>query len=107
MVTILIMKSAGNVFEVDKGGTLTLTVVKATVLFLDPGCGMGRGVLVSNGTFNMYGSKICNNTINVQAEYRANGAAQVDKTLICMVARLSGSQVSAWVEQFLVWTLLI
>ena len=46
------MKSAGNVFEVDKGGTLTLTDCKGSSSISHSDVEWGRGVLVSNGTFN-------------------------------------------------------
>ena len=72
------MKSAGNVFEVDKGGTLTLTDCKGSSSISHSDVEWGRGVLVSNGTFNMYGSKICNN--KCASKYQANGAGvEVDK----------------------------
>lgn len=74
------MKSAGNVFEVDKGGTLTLTDCKGSSSISHSDVEWGRGVLVSNGTFNMYGSKICNN--KCASKYQANGAGvEVDKAL--------------------------
>ena len=55
------MKSAGNVFKVDEGGTLTLTDCKGSSSISHSDVEWGRGVLVSKGTFNMYGGKICNN----------------------------------------------
>lgn len=58
------MKSAGNVFEVDKGGTLTLTDCKGSSSISHSDVEWGRGVLVSNGTFNMYGSEISGNEVS-------------------------------------------
>ena len=63
------MKSAGNVFEVDKGGTLTLTDCKGSSSISHSDVEWGRGVLVSNGTFNMYGGSITGNT----AQYFGGG----------------------------------
>ena len=100
------MKSAGNVFEVDKGGTLTLTDCKGSSSISHSDVEWGRGVLVSNGTFNMYGSKICNNKCS--SKYQANGAGvEVDKgTLICMVARLVETKFQAWWSSFCLDTLI-
>lgn len=58
------MKSAGNVFEVDKGGTLTLTDCKGSSSISHSDVEWGRGVLVSNGTFNMYGGEISGNEVS-------------------------------------------
>ena len=58
------MKSAGNVFEVDKGGTLTLTDCKDNSSISHSDVEWGRGVLVSNGTFNMYGGEISGNEVS-------------------------------------------
>ena len=87
------MKSAGNVFEVDKGGTLTLTDCKGSSSISHSDVEWGRGVLVSNGTFNMYGSKICNN--KCASKYQANGAGvEVDKGTFNMHGgEISGNEV--------------
>ena len=66
------MKSSGNVFEVDKGGTLTLTDCKGSSSISHSDVEWGRGVLVSNGTFNMYGFIIRNNKFSSKNE--AKGA---------------------------------
>jgi len=58
------MKSAGNVFEVDKGGTLTLTDCKGSSSISHSDVEWGRGVLVSNGTFNMHGGEISGNKVS-------------------------------------------
>ena len=58
------MKSAGNVFEVDKGGTLTLTDCKGSSSISHSDVEWGRGVLVSNGTSNMYGGEISGNEVS-------------------------------------------
>ena len=89
------MKSAGNVFEVDKGGTLTLTDCKGSSSISHSDVQWGRGVLVSNGTFNMYGSKICNN--KCASKYQANGAGvEVDKGTFNMHGgEISGNEVSS------------
>ena len=58
------MKSAGNVFEVDEGGTLTLTDCKGNSSISHSDVEWGRGVLVSNGTFNMYGGEISGNKVS-------------------------------------------
>lgn len=58
------MKSAGNVFEVDKGGTLTLTDCKGSSSISHSDVEWGRGVLVSNGTFNMHGGEISGNEVS-------------------------------------------
>ena len=89
------MKSAGNVFEVDKGGTLTLTDCKGSSSISHSDVEWGRGVLVSNGTFNMYGSKICNN--KCASKYQANGAGvEVDKGTFNMHGgEISGNKVSS------------
>ena len=58
------MKSAGNVFEVDKGGTLTLTDCKGSSSISHSDVEWGRGVLVSNGTFNMYGGEFSGNEVS-------------------------------------------
>ena len=89
------MKSAGNVFEVDKGGTLTLTDCKGSSSISHSDVEWGRGVLVSNGTFNMYGSKICNN--KCASKYQANGAGvEVDKGTFNMHGgEISGNEVSS------------
>lgn len=89
------MKSAGNVFEVDKGGTLTLTDCKGSSSISHSDVEWGRGVLVSNGTFNMYGSKICNN--KCASKYQANGAGvEVDKGIFNMHGgEISGNEVSS------------
>ena len=89
------MKSAGNVFEVDKGGTLTLTDCKGSSSITHSDVEWGRGVLVSNGTFNMYGSKICNN--KCASKYQANGAGvEVDKGTFNMHGgEISGNEVSS------------
>ena len=89
------MKSAGNVFEVDKDGTLTLTDCKGSSSISHSDVEWGRGVLVSNGTFNMYGSKICNN--KCASKYQANGAGvEVDKGTFNMHGgEISGNEVSS------------
>ena len=89
------MKSAGSVFEVDKGGTLTLTDCKGSSSISHSDVEWGRGVLVSNGTFNMYGSKICNN--KCASKYQANGAGvEVDKGTFNMHGgEISGNEVSS------------
>ena len=89
------MKSAGNVFEVDKGGTLTLTDCKGSSSISHSDVEWGRGVLVSNGTFNVYGSKICNN--KCASKYQANGAGvEVDKGTFNMHGgEISGNEVSS------------
>lgn len=89
------MKSAGNVFEVDKGGTLTLTDCKGSSSISHSDVEWGRGVLVSNGTFKMYGSKICNN--KCASKYQANGAGvEVDKGTFNMHGgEISGNEVSS------------
>ena len=89
------MKSAGNVFEVDGGGTLTLTDCKGSSSISHSDVEWGRGVLVSNGTFNMYGSKICNN--KCASKYQANGAGvEVDKGTFNMHGgEISGNEVSS------------
>ena len=89
------MKSAGNVFEVDKGGTLTLTDCKGSSSISHSDVEWGRGVLVSNGTFYMYGSKICNN--KCASKYQANGAGvEVDKGTFNMHGgEISGNEVSS------------
>ena len=89
------MKSAGNVFEVDKGGTLTLTDCKGSSSISHSDVEWGRGVLVSNGNFNMYGSKICNN--KCASKYQANGAGvEVDKGTFNMHGgEISGNEVSS------------
>ena len=89
------MKSAGNVFEVDEGGTLTLTDCKGSSSISHSDVEWGRGVLVSNGTFNMYGSKICNN--KCASKYQANGAGvEVDKGTFNMHGgEISGNEVSS------------
>ena len=89
------MKRAGNVFEVDKGGTLTLTDCKGSSSISHSDVEWGRGVLVSNGTFNMYGSKICNN--KCASKYQANGAGvEVDKGTFNMHGgEISGNEVSS------------
>ena len=89
------MKSAGNVFEVDKGGTLTLTDCKGSSSISHSDVEWARGVLVSNGTFNMYGSKICNN--KCASKYQANGAGvEVDKGTFNMHGgEISGNEVSS------------
>ena len=89
------MKSARNVFEVDKGGTLTLTDCKGSSSISHSDVEWGRGVLVSNGTFNMYGSKICNN--KCASKYQANGAGvEVDKGTFNMHGgEISGNEVSS------------
>ena len=72
------MKSAGNVFEVDEGGTLTLTDCKGNSSISHSDVEWGRGVSVSNGTFNMYGGKICNN--KCASKYQMSSAGvEVDK----------------------------
>ena len=52
-------------------------------------------MLVSNGTFNMYGSKICNN--KCASKYQANGAGvEVDKGTFNMHGgEISGNEVSS------------
>ena len=89
------MKSAGNVFKVDEGGTLTLTDCKGSSSISHSDVEWGRGVLVSNGTFNMYGSKICNN--KCASKYQANGAGvEVDKGTFNMHGgEISGNEVSS------------
>ncbi len=58
------MKSAGNVFKVDEGGTLTLTDCKGSSSISHSDVEWGRGVLVSNGTFNMHGGEISGNEVS-------------------------------------------
>lgn len=89
------MKSAGNVFEVDEGGTLTLTDCKGNSSISHSDVEWGRGVLVSNGTFNMYGGKICNN--KCASKYQMSGAGvEVDKGTFNMHGgEISGNKVSS------------
>ena len=89
------MKSAGNVFEVDEGGTLTLTDCKGSSSISHSDVEWGTGVLVSNGTFNMYGGKICNNKCAIK--YRNSGAGvSVDKGTFNMHGgEISGNKVSS------------
>ena len=89
------MKSAGNVFEVDEGGTLTLTDCKGNSSISHSDVDWGTGVLVSNGTFNMYGGKICNNKCAIK--YRNSGAGvSVDKGTFNMHGgEISGNKVSS------------
>lgn len=56
---------------------------------------MRKATLVSNGTFNMYGSKICNN--KCASKYQANGAGvEVDKGTFNMHGgEISGNEVSS------------
>ena len=89
------MKSAGNVFKVDEGGTLTLTDCKGNSSISHLDVDWGTGVLVSNGTFNMYGGKICNNKCAIK--YRNSGAGvSVDKGTFNMHGgEISGNKVSS------------
>ena len=89
------MKSAGNVFEVDEGGTLTLTDCKGNSSISHSDVEWGRGVLVSNGTFNMYGGKICNN--KCASKYQISGAGvEVGKGTFNMHGgEISGNKVSS------------
>ena len=89
------MKSAGNVFEVDEGGTLTLTDCKGNSSISHSDVEWGRGVLVSKGTFNMYGGKICNN--KCASKYQMSGAGvEVDKGTFNMHGgEISGNKVSS------------
>ena len=89
------MKSAGNVFEVDEGGTLTLTDCKGSSSISNSDVELGRGVLVSNGTFNMYGGKICNN--KCASKYQISGAGvEVGKGTFNMHGgEISGNKVSS------------
>ena len=89
------MKSAGNVFEVAGGGTLTLTDCKGSSSISHSDVEWGTGVLVSNGTFNMYGGKICNNKCAIK--YRNSGAGvSVDKGTFNMHGgEISGNKVSS------------
>ena len=89
------MKSAGNVFEVDEGGTLTLTDCKGSSSISHSDVEWGTGVLVSGGTFNMYGGKICNNKCAIR--YRNSGAGvSVDKGTFNMHGgEISGNKVSS------------
>lgn len=89
------MKSAGNVFEVDEGGTLTLTDCKGNSSISNSDVELGRGVLVSNGTFNMYGGKICNN--KCASKYQISGAGvEVGKGTFNMHGgEISGNKVSS------------
>ena len=89
------MKSAGNVFEVDEGGTLTLTDCKGNSSISHSDVDWGTGVLVSDGTFNMYGGKICNNKCAIK--YRNSGAGvSVDKGTFNMHGgEISGNKVSS------------
>ena len=89
------MKSAGNVFEVDEGGTLTLTDCKGNSSISHSDVEWGRGVLVSNGTFNMYGGKICNN--KCASKYQMSSAGvEVDKGTFNMHGgEISGNEVSS------------
>lgn len=89
------MKSAGNVFEVDEGGTLTLTDCKGNSSISHSDVEWGRGVLVSNGTFNMYGGKICNN--KCASKYQMSSAGvEVDKGTFNMHGgEISGNKVSS------------
>ena len=89
------MKSAGNVFKVDEGGTLTLTDCKGSSSISHSDVEWGRGVLVSNGTFNMYGGKICNN--KCASKYQMSGAGvEVDKGTFNMHGgEISGNKVSS------------
>ena len=89
------MKSAGNVFEVDEGGTLTLTDCKGNSSISHSDVEWGRGVLVSNGTFNMYGGKICNNKCASQYQMSSAGV-EVDKGTFNMHGgEISGNKVSS------------
>ena len=89
------MKSAGNVFEVDEGGTLTLTDCKGNSSISHSDVEWGRGVLVSKGTFNMYGGKICNN--KCASKYQTSGAGVwVEKGTFNMYGgEISGNEVSS------------
>ena len=89
------MKSAGNVFKVDEGGTLTLTDCKGNSSISHSDVAWGRGVLVSKGTFNMYGGKICNN--KCASGYQMSGAGvEVDKGTFNMHGgEISGNKVSS------------
>ena len=89
------MKSAGNVFEVDEGGTLTLTDCKGNSSISHSDVEWGRGVLVSNGTFNMYGGKICNNKFASKYQMYSAGV-EVDKGTFNMHGgEISGNKVSS------------
>ena len=89
------MKSAGNVFKVDEDGTLTLTDCKGNSSISHSDVAWGRGVLVSKGTFNMYGGKICNN--KCASGYQMSGAGvEVDKGTFNMHGgEISGNKVSS------------
>lgn len=85
------MKSAGNVFEVDKGGTLTLTDCKGSSSISHSDVEWGRGVLVSNGTFNMYGGSITGNT----AQYFGGGVSVYKGTFNMFDGTISGNKVTS------------
>ena len=89
------MKSAGNVFKVDEGGTLTLTDCKGSSSISHSDVEWGTGVLVSGGTFNMYGGKICNN--KCASRYQISGAGvSVEKGTFNMHGgEISGNKVSS------------
>ena len=89
------MKSTGNVFKVDEGGTLTLTDCKGSSSISHSDVEWGKGVLVSGGTFNMYGGKICNN--KCASRYQTSGAGVlVEKGTFNMHGgEISGNKVSS------------
>ena len=89
------MKSAGNVFEVDKGGTLTLTDCKGNSSISHSDVEWGRGVLVSNGTFNMYGGKICNNKCASRHQTSGAGVSVGKGTFNMHGGEISGNKVSS------------
>ena len=89
------MKSAGNVFKVDEGGTLTLTDCKGSSSISHSDVEWGTGVSVSGGTFNMYGGNICNN--KCASRYQISGAGvSVEKGTFNMHGgEISGNKVSS------------
>ena len=89
------MKSAGNVFKVDEGGTLTLTDCKGNSSISHSDVEWGRGVLVSNGTFNMYGGKICNNKCDSSDRTSGAGVTVTAGTFNMHGGEISGNKVSS------------
>ena len=89
------MKSAGNVFKVDEGGTLTLTDCKGSSSISHSDVEWGRGVLVSNGTFNMYGGKICNNKCDSSERTSGAGVTVTAGTFNMHGGEISGNKVSS------------
>ena len=89
------MKSAGNVFNVDEGGTLTLTDCQGSSSISHSDVEWGRGVYVSGGTFNMYGGKICNNKCASSKQTSGAGVFAFDGTFNMYGGEISGNEVSS------------